>query len=1470
MIVSETIKAEEWRISNTGTTQVTPNDFPSLINGCSEQIFSMYLYYSGDGVFNYQDYNVHVELKGEIANLQIAEIKKRIQISLSLDKETWKPLNFSTQNGIVKASLNNYIKGLYENKTQAFHIKFESIGVGISGSVAFTARRSRTGALNVSATAESGTILFDNIVNATTIALKPASDGEIEIGEKAVTFNVKNACYSTTWGKPYLRIVSTADPRSYLTVNDNEFTLENSGEYIIDIELPKNNITNGSDNQVTLKAKPNAPDGTFNFRYYVVGGQSKDRWGSGYFDQVVHVLGKAKLTMPKTLPSVISDCAERDYSIKVSSPFYHNVTVGALEITSDIDPAGIFSLVYGQDTIEFTNKKAYIDLPFGSDGASTINLSIIPLTAKSDNDITLTYRVVESKDDLTQWGSGSLSHTFGLHTSKSTTLSLINGVDNNITIGEKTVPVNVGNPCYNSGWGIPYLRIISTKDPNNFMSINGYQFSPGSPEEYYLDIPLSGDSIKNSIAKDLRIIAEPNAPDTSFVFTYYVVGGQNKDRWGNESIIQTVNILEKVKIITQPEHITPDTVIDCGGHDYSLCISSPFYHDETAGTLEITSDIDPAGIFSLVYGPDTIEFTNQKAYINLLFDSDSTSTIDLRIVPLVAKSDNDITLTYRVVESAQGLSPWGTDSLDHTFGLHASESTMLYFSSVEHHDITIGEDTVHIHVGNECYNDSWGSVYLRVVSPEDPTNYMTINGQQFNQENSGHYFLDIPLSGDSVRSTIAKGLEICAKSDAPDTTFVFTYYVFGGETNVVRWESDSVIQTVSILEKVKFNTQQEDITPGAAINCEGYNYTLNISSSIAKDITAGALEITSNIPPGAVFSLANGQTPVSFNQLKTYIPLTFDNNGNASVDLNILALPAARDENVILAYRIVESESNPEQWGTGSLNHSLTMNALHGTNLTLENLSALQEQLTSLGNVVGCNGLVLDLLISSNDCQSGLDGYILLDTEFNNPSGNGLSSSVSIESANGSVIDFMGNTNKIRLEFELDADGKFRDQVTIKPLHQAFKSSTFGITSCKAYTDADELLKDASAQMGILSGITLDPAGLQQTPVATTLSIGMNSQETFAASDSLIFTADINTTECMTGAAGTVIFKLSDPNDSTHIKMYLDDRSNLKFVNGEAHYTFTAGINNSFTYSIKCFAGLDEVVPIPMVCSLYYNGIECMSSNHLLVINGEKSYISVLSQPQGAPICKGNDYTMGIKVDGQNINYQWYKGNSEIKGATDSEYSIIDASFKDRDTYYVVVWNNADTITSNKVKIWIAEPLTKLPEFLECPGTVMIGQPYRISLEYYPDIISYKWNYSKPGADFSIISNDAHTMNVIFSADALGQGILSVEMEHPCGTYTISRNISITQDGGYGTGIEHLIPETLQIYLDPETQELIVKNESQTINHLIVSDINGRIVYQAEPAVTCCRILAAHWPAGVYIIRATTDTKSTVHKVLKR
>lgn len=111
----------------------------------------------------------------------------------------------------------------------------------------------------------------------------------------------------------------------------------------------------------------------------------------------------------------------------------------------------------------------------------------------------------------------------------------------------------------------------------------------------------------------------------------------------------------------------------------------------------------------------------------------------------------------------------------------------------------------------------------------------------------------------------------------------------------------------------------------------------------------------------------------------------------------------------------------------------------------------------------------------------------------------------------------------------------------------------------------------------------------------------------------------------------------------------------------------------------------------------YFDTFDGAARNGVVVLNGDPVVqpLSIIGAPQAQVVVAGQNATFNVAVNGgTTLNFQWYKGNTLINGATNPYVTITNAVFADADNYKVTVTSGVDSITSTPVSLTVTAPTT--------------------------------------------------------------------------------------------------------------------------------------------------------------------------------
>ena len=116
----------------------------------------------------------------------------------------------------------------------------------------------------------------------------------------------------------------------------------------------------------------------------------------------------------------------------------------------------------------------------------------------------------------------------------------------------------------------------------------------------------------------------------------------------------------------------------------------------------------------------------------------------------------------------------------------------------------------------------------------------------------------------------------------------------------------------------------------------------------------------------------------------------------------------------------------------------------------------------------------------------------------------------------------------------------------------------------------------------------------------------------------------------------------------------------------------------------------------------------------------------ITTQPTEVTVCSGNEFTLRVQADGEELTYQWFKDEVGITGATLSSYKVLDPTTDDSGLYKVVVTNPCGNIESEQVDVLIndAPNITLQPQ----TQTVLEGATVNFTVNARSaSEITYQW-----------------------------------------------------------------------------------------------------------------------------------------------
>ncbi|HEX3800769.1 MAG TPA: immunoglobulin domain-containing protein [Verrucomicrobiae bacterium] len=141
---------------------------------------------------------------------------------------------------------------------------------------------------------------------------------------------------------------------------------------------------------------------------------------------------------------------------------------------------------------------------------------------------------------------------------------------------------------------------------------------------------------------------------------------------------------------------------------------------------------------------------------------------------------------------------------------------------------------------------------------------------------------------------------------------------------------------------------------------------------------------------------------------------------------------------------------------------------------------------------------------------------------------------------------------------------------------------------------------------------------------------------------------------------------------------------------------------------------------------------------------------SITTQPTNQIIPLGSNAIFQVTAAGTSLSYQWYFAGTNIFGATDPTLSITNAQTNQCGSYYVVITNTVNVITSSVARLIVVTP----PAILTSPTnlTVFVGSNAAFQATAGGILLSYQWSFS--GTNISDATTNTLTLTNIQPAQS--------------------------------------------------------------------------------------------------------------------
>ncbi|MDE0867309.1 MAG: immunoglobulin domain-containing protein, partial [Rubripirellula sp.] len=154
---------------------------------------------------------------------------------------------------------------------------------------------------------------------------------------------------------------------------------------------------------------------------------------------------------------------------------------------------------------------------------------------------------------------------------------------------------------------------------------------------------------------------------------------------------------------------------------------------------------------------------------------------------------------------------------------------------------------------------------------------------------------------------------------------------------------------------------------------------------------------------------------------------------------------------------------------------------------------------------------------------------------------------------------------------------------------------------------------------------------------------------------------------------------------------------------------------------------------------------------------------AIATAPSGKTIGQNARLLLSVSATGKDLVYQWHKDDQSISGATESIYSVSEATSGDTGSYHVTVSNTAGTVTSSVAAVTVVAP----PVIQTQPigGSVSVGGGISLSVEAIGSgTVSYQWRQNGV-----VLDGETQGVLALTSLKLSGEGSYSVEVSNEAG-----------------------------------------------------------------------------------------------------
>lgn len=210
--------------------------------------------------------------------------------------------------------------------------------------------------------------------------------------------------------------------------------------------------------------------------------------------------------------------------------------------------------------------------------------------------------------------------------------------------------------------------------------------------------------------------------------------------------------------------------------------------------------------------------------------------------------------------------------------------------------------------------------------------------------------------------------------------------------------------------------------------------------------------------------------------------------------------------------------------------------------------------------------------------------------------------------------------------------------------------------------------------------------------------------------------------------------------------------------------TFTASAVTGNVYT----AVMDETTNGSRVYCVITDRYGKQATSDTVTISMYYPPLVIVTQPVSVTVERGQEATVAIEVEGEDLTYQWYIKNPSnerfhASSITTNEYSVtMDASRDGRQVYCVVSDSYGQSAKSDVVTLSMQKPaltIVKQPENV----TVELGQEAAVSVEVEGQELTYQWYIkNRNSKEFAKSSTTTSTYSVVMDESRHGRQLYCV------------------------------------------------------------------------------------------------------------